>query len=75
MIDDQGLEPPEHQVPPIAPGDSSGDEVTRYWTARRVFLTVVIVVTLIAFLALTFSGLFQPPITLPELPPPPTSSI
>ncbi len=54
----------ENQDAPTAP--------ERYWTGRRILITLVILITLLAFLAYTFSGLFQPPIRLPELPPPPT---
>lgn len=50
--DDDDDEPPEH---------------TRHWTLGRIFTTLLIVLTLAAFLAYTFSGLFTgyPPAPLP----------
>jgi hypothetical protein len=43
-----------------------------FWTSRRIILTIIIVITLIAFLAYSLQGLFyQPPPPLPptRLPP------
>lgn len=42
-------------------------EPQQFWTSRRIALTIIILITLIAFLAYSLQGLFfQPP-----LPPPP----
>lgn len=39
-----------------------------FWTTRRIILTVIILITIIAFLVYSFSGLFLEPLP----PPPPT---
>ena len=59
----------------VTQGDDESDYVEGLlerqpiWTARRIILTVIILITLIAFLAYSLQGLFfQPP-----PPPPPTS--
>jgi hypothetical protein len=44
----------------------------RRWTARRVLMVIFLVITLAAFLALTFSGIFQP---TPQFDLPPTQVI
>jgi hypothetical protein len=46
-------------------------EPQRFWTTRRIILTIIILITLIAFLAYSLQGLFfQPPPPSPtNLPP------
>ena len=46
-------------------------EPRRFWTVRRIILTIIVIITLIAFLAYSLQGLFfQPPLPPPtELPP------
>ena len=47
-------------------------EPQRFWTTRRIILTIIIFITLIAFLAYSLQGLFfQPPAPAPptHLPP------
>jgi hypothetical protein len=56
-IDDEESEPLEHEP---------------FWTSRRIVLTIIILITLIAFLVYSLQGLFyQPPPPLPptRLPP------
>jgi hypothetical protein len=44
-----------------------------FWTTRRIILTIIILITLIAFLAYSLQGLFlqppSPPPVTPRLPP------
>lgn len=47
--------------------DTLEEEPEPYWTPERIFLTVLIILTLIAFLVYTFSGLFVDP--TPAVPP------
>ncbi|MFQ3568564.1 MAG: hypothetical protein SNJ59_16375 [Aggregatilineales bacterium] len=42
------------------------DDPKPFWTTRRIILTVIILITIIAFLVYSFSGLFLEPL------PPPT---
>jgi fatty acid desaturase len=53
---------------PVDPLDDMSDEVLEplerqpFWTTRRIILAIIIVITLIAFLAYSLQGLFiQPP--------------
>jgi quinol-cytochrome oxidoreductase complex cytochrome b subunit len=43
------------------------DEHKPFWTTRRIILTVIVLITIIAFLVYSFSGLFLEP---PPPPPP-----
>lgn len=52
--------------------NSEAPEREPFWTAHRVILTIIILITLIAFLAYSLQGLFiQPPPPLPPTPLPP----
>ena len=44
------------------------DEREPFWTTRRIVLTIIVIITLIAFLVYSLQGLFLPP----PPPPPPT---
>ena len=44
------------------------DAPQRFWTRRRIFLTIMAIIIVITLLAYMFSGLFIPP------PPPPTAA-
>ena len=46
-------------------------EPQRFWTTRRIILTIIILITLIAFLAYSLQGLFfqPPPLAPTNLPP------
>ena len=46
-------------------------EPQRFWTLRRIIMTIIILITLIAFLAYSLQGLFfQPPPLVPTTLPP-----
>ncbi|HLU11492.1 MAG TPA: hypothetical protein VK003_17590 [Oceanobacillus sp.] len=52
-------------------GYSDDLEPRPFWTVRRIILTIIVIITLIAFLAYSLQGLFfqPPPIPPTELPP------
>lgn len=53
--------------------DETEEAPEPYWTVRRIILTIIILITLIAFLVYTLSWVIAPPAA--PIPPPPTRQL